>query len=41
GGKTLLEKYRAQTERVPIADPRAALDLDTPEAYANARAMIS
>ncbi len=39
GGKTLLEKYRAQTERVAIADARGALDLDTPEEYANARAM--
>lgn len=37
GGKALLEKYRAQLERVAIADARAALDLDTPEEYARAQ----
>jgi molybdenum cofactor cytidylyltransferase len=39
GGKVLLEKYRAQVEKIAIADTRAALDLDTPEEYARARAI--
>ena len=37
GGKALLEKHRAQTEHITIQDTRAALDLDTPEEYANAQ----
>jgi molybdenum cofactor cytidylyltransferase len=39
GGKAMFETYRAQMETIPIADARAAIDVDTPEDYAHAREM--
>ncbi len=39
GGRDLLQKYRAVLVRVEIEDPRAALDLNTPEQYADAQRM--
>ena len=39
GGRDVLENYREVLARVEIADTRAALDLDTPEEYAEAKRM--
>ncbi|MGB8643793.1 MAG: selenium cofactor biosynthesis protein YqeC [Anaerolineae bacterium] len=40
GGKRVLQARKGEAERVAIADPRAGLDLDTPEQYQEARKLL-